>query len=184
MATILALVGSLRQRSYNGMLARAAVEVTPSGSTMEVASIRGIPLYDGDVEEHGIPPEVEALKARVMSSDGLLLVTPEYNHSIPGVFKNTIDWLSRPAEDIPRVFGDRPTGMIGATTSQGGTRFAQVAWLPVLSTLGVRPFSAKSVFLAEARKAFDPQGKLTDDKLRKVLSGYIAAFVEFIDTKR
>ena len=95
--TILGIAGSLRQSSFNAALLRAAAAAAPAGCTVDIASIRGIPLYDGDVEEAtGVPEMVETLKERVAAADGLLLVTPEYNNSIPGVFKNAIDWLSRP----------------------------------------------------------------------------------------
>src|SRR3954453_2152099 len=113
MPTIVAISGSLRKGSFNTMLLNAVVEVAPLGTTIEVASIHEIPLYDGDVEAAGIPHAVRTLKERVGASAGLLLVTPEYNNSVPGVLKNTIDWLSRPAADIQRVFGGRPVGFMG-----------------------------------------------------------------------
>ena len=123
MPTVIGIAGALRRGSYNAALLRAAVELAPAGLTIEVASIREIPLYDGDLEaEHGIPEPVRALKDRIAAADGLLLVTPEYNNSIPGVFKNAIDWLSRPATDIQRVFSGKPVGLMGATLGQGGPR--------------------------------------------------------------
>src|SRR5262245_31443399 len=101
MTTILGISGSLRSGSFNTHLLNAAAQLTDSGTTLNVASIRGIPLYDGDVEStSGIPQAVRDLKARVVASDGLLLATPEYNNGIPGVFKNAIDWLSRPPAEI------------------------------------------------------------------------------------
>ena len=129
MATIIGIAGSLRKGSWNAALLRAAAERAPAGTTVEIASIAGIPLYDGDVEsEHGIPAAVTALKDRIAAADGLLLVTPEYNNSIPGVMKNAIDWLSR-GGDMARVFGDKPVAIMGATPGMGGTRLAQAAWL-------------------------------------------------------
>ena len=103
------------------MLLRAATQLMPPDSTLEVASIRGIPLYDADVEAQGFPPTVVQLKEAVVAADGVLLVTPEYNNSIPGVFKNAIDWLSRPPKDAPRVFGGKPVAILGATPGPGGT---------------------------------------------------------------
>ncbi len=93
MATILGLSGSLRRGSFNTMLLRAAVELQPAGTTIDIASIQGIPLYDADVEAEGIPAAVQELKARISAADGLLIATPEYNNSIPGVLKNAVDWL-------------------------------------------------------------------------------------------
>src|SRR6202035_1964301 len=112
MAKILGISGSLRRASFNAALLRAAVELAPAGSSITVASIRDIPLYDADVEAQGIPASVVELKEKVVAADALLLVTPEYNNSIPGVFKNVIDWLSRPPADVPRVFVNRPVTLI------------------------------------------------------------------------
>src|SRR4051812_25676322 len=121
MTTIVGLSGSLRRGSYNSALLRAAAEVAPASVSVELGSIAGIPLYDGDVEgTQGIPAVVAALKNRIAAAPGLLLVTPEYNNSIPGVFKNAIDWLSRPPADIPRVFGNRRVGIIGASPGRFG----------------------------------------------------------------
>jgi NAD(P)H-dependent FMN reductase len=180
MTTILGLSGSLRVGSLNSALLRAAVEHMPSGSTLQIASIKGIPLYDGDVEAaSGVPPVVEELKTRIVAADGLLLVTPEYNNSIPGVFKNAIDWLSRPPADIPRVFGGRPVAVLGASPGQFGTLLSQTAWLPVLKTLGTRAFFGARLQVARAPDAFDQSGKLVDDRVREQLRKFLERFVEF-----
>lgn len=181
MTTLLALPGSLRQASFNAALARAAARLAPDGVTVEVASIRGIPLYDGDLEAgEGIPPPVQALKDRIAAADGLLLFTPEYNNSIPGVFKNAIDWLSRPPADIPRVFGGKPVAVLGATPGGFGTILAQNAWLPVLRTLGTRPWFGQKLYVAGANKAFDDSGELTDGTQRQRLGEFLAGFVKFV----
>jgi chromate reductase, NAD(P)H dehydrogenase (quinone) len=181
MATIIGISGSLRRASFNSALLRASVEEAPAGLTVEVASIREIPLYDGDVEEQsGIPTPVAALKDRIAAADGLLLVTPEYNNSIPGVLKNAIDWLTRPAQDIPRVFGDRPVGLIGATPGGGGTRLSQLAWLPIFRTLNLRPFFARTIYVAGAAQVFDREGRLIDEKIRDLVRRYMAGLAEFV----
>lgn len=184
MLTVVGISGSLRSGSYNTALLRAAIELAPEGLRVEPASIRDIPIYDGDLEQRAFPAAVTELKERVSESDGLLLVTPEYNNSVPGVLKNAIDWLSRPPGDIPKVFGDRPVGLIGASTSAGGTRLSQVAWLPVLRTLGTRPFFGKSLFVANAKNVFDAEGRLVDDKIRELLTGYLKAFTTFVEAAR
>ncbi len=112
MTTIIGLSGSLRQGSYNTALLHAAAALMPDGASLTVKTIHGIPLYNEDEEDaHGIPPLVQELKASIVAADGLLLSTPEYNNSIPGVFKNAIDWLSRPGADIPKVFGVKTGGL-------------------------------------------------------------------------
>ena len=181
---ILGIAGSARKGSLNAALLRAAAELSPAESPIEIASIRSIPLYDGDVEVEGIPEIVTALKDRVASADGLLLVTPEYNQSLPGTFKNAIDWLSRPASDIPRVFGDCPVGLMGATRGAGGTRLAQTAWLPVLRVLGTRPWFGQSLFVPNAIQAFDGEGKLIDEKLKGLVARYMRGFAVFVESNR
>src|ERR1043166_9465669 len=141
MSRVIGISGGFWRRSCSAALLRGAVELAPPGLSIEVASIREIPLYDGDVEtEQGIPDPVRTLKDRIADADGLLLVTPEYNNSIPGVFKNVVDWLSRPTRDIARVFGGKPVALMGATLGPGGTALAHLAWLPVLRALGMQPW--------------------------------------------
>jgi NAD(P)H-dependent FMN reductase len=181
MPTILGLAGSVRRASFNAALLRAAIEIAPATVTIEAASIAGIPLYDGDDEAaSGLPEPVRALKERIAAADGLLLVTPEYNNSVPGAFKNAIDWLSRPAADIPRVFGGRAVGMIGATPGRGGTILAQAAWLPVLRVLGMRPWFGRTVYVANAGSVFDKDGRLVDEQVRKQLAAFMAGFAGFV----
>jgi len=182
--TIVGISGSLRKNSFNAGLLRAAAEGLSSGTRLEILSIRDIPLYDGDVEEvNGVPAAVQQLKDRVASADGLLLATPEYNNSIPGVFKNAIDWMSRPAADIRRVFADRPVALMGATPGMGGTTLAQSAWLPVLRTLQMRPWFGGCLLVSGARQAFDGQGNLLDEKIRGQLKVFVAGFEGFISRK-
>jgi chromate reductase, NAD(P)H dehydrogenase (quinone) len=184
MAKIIGIAGSLRKASFNAALLRAALEATPPGSELEIASIAGIPLYDGDLEREGIPEAVAALKDRIAGADGLLLATPEYNNSVPGVFKNAIDWLTRPPKDIPRVFGDKPTALIGATPGMGGTRLSQAAWLPILRTIGTRAWFGKQLYVASAAQAFDAEGKLIDDKVKKLLAEFMQGFAAFVEGAR
>lgn len=186
MTRIIGLSGSLRTRSLNAALLRVAAGFAPAGTTIEIETIKGIPLYDGDLETSaGIPAIVAALKDKIALADGLLLVTPEYNNSLPGVLKNAIDWLSRPADDIPRVFRGLPVGLIGASPSRFGTLLSQNAWLPVLKTLGTRPWFGQSLYLSGAHKLFDASGSLTDEDSRKRAQGYVAGFAEFVGaTKR
>ncbi len=185
MPNLIAISGSLRSKSFNTMLLHALIESAPAGTAIEVASIREIPLYDGDVEtDSGLPRAVQTLKTKIASCDGLLLVTPEYNNSIPGVLKNAIDWLSRPSGDIARVFGGRPVGLAGATPGPGATNLSQAAWLPVLRLLGTLPWFGARLAIAHAGKAFDEQGKLTDAAVRVQVEKYITGFSQFAARNR
>jgi NAD(P)H-dependent FMN reductase len=180
MTTILGISGSLRSGSYNSALLRASSDVMPAGATLEIGSIKGIPLYDGDVEAaQGLPATVERLKEQMVAADGVLLVTPEYNNSIPGVFKNAIDWLSRPPPDIPRVFGGRKFAVIGASPGGFGTILSQTAWLPVLKTLGTNPWFGARLQVSRAANVFAANGEIVDAKVREQLASFLAGFAEF-----
>jgi len=181
MPTILGLSGSLRAGSFNTALLRAAAGLMPAGATLEVATLHGIPLYDGDAEARdGIPPAVLALKERIVACDGLLLATPEYNNGIPGVFKNGIDWLSRPNSDIARIFGDRPVAVMGASPGGFGTILSQNAWHPVLRTLGTRPWWGGRLMVSRAGQVFDASGAMVDEKMKAQLSQFLQGFVAFV----
>ena len=180
MATLIGVSGSLRSGSFNTALLNAAAAAMPDGSTLAIGTIRGIPLYDGDVEaSDGIPAPVVALKEAIAAADGVLLVTPEYNNSIPGVFKNAIDWLSRPASDIRRVFGGRPVALMGASPGGFGTILSQNAWLPVLRTLGMDLWSEGRLLVSRAGTAFGPDGGLADAKQQEQLRAFMAGFATF-----
>ena len=167
------------------MLLNAASALAPSGTAIEIASIAGIPLYDGDAEAaEGVPLVVTALKDRIATADGLLIVSPEYNNSIPGVMKNAIDWLSRPNADVPRVFAGRPVAVIGATPGQGATALGQAAWLPVLRTLKMIPWFGDRLGVPNAGKVFDANGQLIDDAIRARLEGFVKGFTAFVAERR
>jgi NAD(P)H-dependent FMN reductase len=178
---IIGIAGSLRAASFNAALLRAATGLMPPDASLEIATIRGIPLYDGDIEKNqGIPDAVTALKEQIATADGLLLASPEYNNSMPGVFKNAIDWLSRPPADIPRIFGDRPVALIGASPGGFGTVLAQNAWLPVLRTLGMQPWFGGRLMVSRAGKVFNEAGELMDEQVRGQLEQFLQGFTGFV----
>jgi chromate reductase, NAD(P)H dehydrogenase (quinone) len=180
MTRVLGISGSLRRGSYNSALLRAAVRLMPEEATLDIASLRGIPLYDGDVEAQGIPAAVNQLKEAIVATDGVLLATPEYNNSIPGVFKNAIDWLSRPSSDIKRVFGGRPFAIMGASPGGFGTTLSQAAWLPVMRTLGTQTWFGGRLLVARAAGVFDEGGSLKDATVEEQLKHFLAGYVNFL----
>ena len=185
MIKLLGISGSLRAQSYNTALLRAAQAQAGDGFALDAATLHGIPLYDGDAEHRDGPPTaVVDLKKRIVASDGVLLVTPEYNNGIPGVFKNAIDWLSRPAADIARVFGDKPFALVGASPGGFGTILSQNHWLPVLKTLGVQLWAGNRLMVSRAGSAFDADGELVDAKLREQLAGFVQGFATFAAARR
>lgn len=181
MTNLLGISGSLRHSSYNTALLRAAAQVMPAGSALVVKTLHGIPLYDGDVEAHeGIPPAVVSLKNEIAAADGVLLATPEYNNGIPGVFKNAIDWLSRPSTDIKRIFADKPFALTGASPGNFGTALGQAAWLPVLRTLGTRAWFGGRLMVSRAAAVFDENGALKDIAIQDQLRQFVLGFLDFV----
>jgi chromate reductase len=183
MTTIIGLSGSLRAGSFNTALLRAAAGLMPAGAELLVKTIHGIPLYDGDVEtSSGIPAAVRELGEAIANADGLLLSTPEYNNSIPGPFKNAIDWLSRIEDGA--VFTGKRVAIIGASPGAFGTLLSQNAWLPVLRTLETRPWFGGRLLVSRAAGLFNADGQMTDEGTKKKLQEFLAGFVGYIQSSR
>ena len=177
MTRILAISGSLRERSYNRALLRAARELAPEDVEIEEYDLSPIPFYDGDVEAAGDPASVIALRAAVVEADAILIATPEYNRGTSGVLKNAIDWLSRPA--LASVLRWKPVAIMGASTGRGGTRRAQQQVRDALLYPGAIVLEEPEVALAVAWEHFDEAGRLVDeatqDSIRALLDGLAAA---------
>jgi chromate reductase, NAD(P)H dehydrogenase (quinone) len=163
---VLGISGSLRQGSYNSMALRAAQKLAPPGMTIAIADIRPIPMFDDDVRAQGFPPAVQALREQVRAADAILLVTPEYNFSIPGVLKNTIDWLSRPPE---QPFDGKTVAIMGASTGPVGTARVQYHLRQVISALNAFLVNKPEVFIGNCASKFNEQGDLTDETTAKFI---------------
>ena len=164
----------------NSALLRAIAAQMPQGAELRIESIASIPLYSGDDEAaRGIPEPVARLKDAIAAADGLLLVTPEYNNSLPGVAKNAIDWLSRPPADIGRVFGGKRVAIAGASPGGFGTVLSQNAWLPVFKTLGAELWSGR-LLVSRAGSVFDANGELKDEAVRASVRKFVAGFVAYV----
>jgi chromate reductase, NAD(P)H dehydrogenase (quinone) len=163
---ILGIAGSLRRQSFNRALLRATQELAPEGSRIETFELDGIPSFNQD-EEQNPPAKVVELKQRVRSADAILLVTPEYNYSVPGVLKNAIDWASRPYGDS--AWNGKPVAVMGASVGTLGTARAQYHLRQMFVFLNMYAVNQPEVMVANAHKHFDEQGKLTDETAKKLI---------------
>jgi chromate reductase, NAD(P)H dehydrogenase (quinone) len=170
---ILAISGSLRERSYNRALLRAARELAPDGVEIEEFDISSLPFYNGDVEAAGDPESVLALRAAVAEADALLIATPEYNRGTSGVLKNAIDWLSRPA--LASVLRWKPVAIMGASTGRGGTRRAQQQVRDALLFPGAIVLEEPEIALPVAWEHFDEDGRLVDERTRESIRALLEA---------
>ena len=179
---ILALGGSLRERSRNRALLNEAAAMAPPGTDLDfspLAVIGSLPLFNQDViERDGLPAQAVELKDALRAADGLLIATPEYNWGIPGFLKNAIDWASRPASDVRHVFGDLPVAVIGAGGGSG-TRNAQTAWVSVFRYLRMRPWFDQWLFVDRSADRFDQDSRLIDEAIREQLRTMVTAFATY-----
>ena len=174
---VLGIAGSLRARSFNRALLRAAQELAPPGMTIGVHDIRDIPPYDGDVEAAGDPEPVARLKQAIRDADALLIATPEYNYGIPGVLKNAIDWASRPPKTT--ALRKKPGAILGASTGSSGTMRAQLALRQTLGGNETYLLLSPQVFVAGAAEKFDNELRLTDEKTRDAVRRLLDALVNW-----
>jgi chromate reductase, NAD(P)H dehydrogenase (quinone) len=177
---IIAISGALRKASTNTGLLRALKDLAPPGVTVEISTLHGIPLYDGDVEAaHGKPEAVLTLDAKIRSSDGIVIATPEYNSTIPGVLKNSTDWLSRGGSP----FHWRKMGIIGAADGPLGTGRSQLQLRQNLQALEAIVMPKPEFLAGNNSHKFDIDGNLTDEDSRKRLAKWLEAYLTFLRTK-
>jgi chromate reductase, NAD(P)H dehydrogenase (quinone) len=175
---VAAFAGSLRQASFNRALLRAATEAAPSRLHIVVYDLEDLPLYNADVEAAGAPKSIVQLRDAVRRADGLLIATPEYNHGTPGVLKNAIDWLSRPARQS--VLDGKPAAMMGASPGMTGTARSQEQLRQVLAATNSPLMPQPEVLVARAAEKFDASGRLTDEPTRAFLATFLERFSGWI----
>lgn len=181
--SVLGIAGSLRRGSYNSAALRAAQELAPEGMEVGIfGGLRDIPPYDDDVrQEQGYPPAVQDLRARIKAADALLVVTPEYNYSVPGVLKNAIDWASRPPE---QPFDGKPVAIMGASPGALGTARAQYHLRQMFVFLNGMVLNRPEVMIAQAATRFDAEGRLTDEKTREFVHALLVALKDWTERLR
>ena len=174
---VLGFAGSLRAASYNKMLLRAAVELAPAGMEIEIFDIGAIPLFNEDVEAARTPPAVEAFRDAIRRADALLIATPEYNHGVPGVLKNAIDWASRPPRKSP--LAGKPAALFGASPGATGTARAQTQLRASFVFTDTPALPQPEVLVFRAHEKFDADGRLTDEQTRVFVGRLLAALADW-----
>lgn len=175
---VVGFAGSLRRASYNAALLRAAAELAAPTLHVVVHDLSPIPLYNADVESSGVPDAVLQLRTAVRQADALLIATPEYNHGVPGVLKNTIDWLSRPPRES--ALNGKVAGIMGASPGMTGTARSQTQLRQAFVFTNTYALLQPEVLVARAHEKFDADGRLTDQSTRDFLKTFLAAFADLI----
>jgi chromate reductase len=174
------IAGSLRRGASNRSLLRAAAELAPERMTITLFDRLGeVPLYDADVEAQGDPEAVVALKSAIREADALLIATPEYNHGVPGVLKNAIDWASRPPSAT--VLAGKPAALIGASPGRTGTARAQLMLRASLVSTQTPVLLGPELLIGEAQKKFAEDGSLADEPTRKFLRAHLERLLAWVE---
>ena len=174
---VLGIAGSLRKASYNRALLRAAGELAPEGMTIETFDLADIPLFNEDVEAQGTPPAVAALREAIANADALLVATPEYNHGVPGVLKNAVDWASRPPRKSP--LAGKPAAVFGASPGQTGSARAQSQLRQAFVFTATPVLPQPEVLVYRAHEKFDAEGRLTDEATRRYVRLLLEALADW-----
>jgi chromate reductase, NAD(P)H dehydrogenase (quinone) len=179
---VIGVAGSLRAGSYNRALLRAAQEMAPDALRIEVADLIDLPMFNADVDARGTPASVTELRILIRDADALLLVTPEYNHGVPGVLKNAIDWLSQPLRG--NVLEGKPTAIMGASTGLAGTARAQSQLRQSFVLTNTPVMLQPEVLVGRAQERFDTGGRLTDEPTRRFLGLFLDQFAAWLVRQR
>lgn len=177
---LVGMSGSLRRGSFNTMLLNVATRLLPADTSIEIASIAGLPIYNADLDipaTSARPASVQQFRDTLAKADGILFVSPEYNYSIPGGLKNAIDWASR-GEDSPLL--KKPVAVMGATQGMWGTARLQIAFQPVFLFLDMKPVFKPEILIAQAKTKFNEKGELTDEMSIGLIKQKLVALKDLI----
>ncbi len=175
--SILGFAGSLRRGSFNKAILQAAGEMVPKGMEIEIFDLEGISPFNQDMEKEP-PIKIKEFKTKIRAADGILIATPEYNYSVPGVLKNAIDWASRPYGD--NAFQDKPVGVMGASIGMLGTARAQYHLRQSFVFLNMIPMNQPEVMVAFAEEKVDSNGRLTDLPTREIIKQFLEALDNWV----
>ncbi|MEL7833326.1 NADPH-dependent FMN reductase [Fodinibius sp. Rm-B-1B1-1] len=176
---ILAFAGSLRKGSYNKAVLRASKDLAPKSMHITIFDLAGIPLYNADVEAQGNPKQVTEFKEAIRKADGLLIATPEYNHGVPAVTKNAVDWASRPTQNAP--LNEKPVGILGASPGMTGSARGQSQLRQAFEFTNSYCMPQPEILVFRAHQKFDDDGNLTDEATRKYLGKYLEALYNWVN---
>jgi chromate reductase len=179
---VLAFAGSLRQGSYNRALLRAAQELAPANMIIDIFDLIDVPLYNGDLEAEGDPEGVARLEQAIRAADAVLMATPEYNHGVPGVMKNAVDWASRPPRGAP--LAGKPVAILGASPGMTGTARGQSQLRQAFEFTNSYAMPQPEILVFRAHEKFDSEGRLTDESTRQHLQAFLIAFEAWIQRFR
>lgn len=179
---VVGIAGSLRKASFNRALLCAAQQLAPREMKIEIEDLTGLPMFNADLDIGDPPEAVVELRRSVHRADGLLLVTPEYNHGVPGVLKNAIDWLSQPLHGS--ALEGRPTALMGASTGLAGTARGQTQLRQSFILTNTPAMLRPEVLVGRAHERFDAEGRLTDEATRQFVSDFLRQFVDWIHRNR
>ena len=175
---VIGIAGSLRRASYNRALLCAAQQLAPPSLRIDIEELDDIPMFNADLDGVGPPEGVARLRQAVQAADGLLLVTPEYNHGVPGVMKNAFDWLSQPLRES--VLDGKPTALMGASTGLAGTARGQMQLRQAFVLTNTPAMLRPEVLVGRAQEKFDGTGRLTDEGTRRFVAGFLEQFAAWI----
>jgi len=175
---VLGFVGSLRKESYNKKLLQAAQKMAPEGMEIEIYDLANIPLLNQDLENN-LPEAVVDFKKKIVEADAILIATPEYNYAVPGVLKNAMDWASRPGGD--NSFNDKPVAIMGASPYMLGSSRAQYHLRHTFYFLNMHQLNRPEVMVPMVADKFNEAGELIDEATKKILQGFLDAYLEWIN---
>lgn len=178
--TVVGIVGSLRKKSYNLSLMNAVKDMAPEGVSLEILDIGTVPLFNQDLETSAYPAEAQALKDKIKAADAVIIATPEYNRSVPGVLKNMIDWTSRPHGTS--AWTGKHVATMGATGGAIGTAVAQGHLRQILTYLNTHIMGQPEFYLGGIAAKLDENGVLTDPTTKEHIAKFWTAFVSAINS--
>lgn len=175
---IIGISGSLRVKSYNTALLRASQKHAPEGMNIEIVSIDGVPVFNQDIEESNFPSQVQALREKIQTADGVILAVAEFNRTPSGALKNFLDWTSRP-ESEPNPWNGKPVAIFGVSSGPRGASFAQYDIRRVMGYFNARVMGQPEVYVGPAEQKFDDTLELSDERTIKTVSKFLNAFNDF-----